>query len=106
MPGTHSLAAFFDLVEEYTGSDDPGSHQQHDYGCQGVDLRAHPSRTLEKIIIGRMLDPGPDTKLALTTAMRTLSQAACRICSFCSSAPYHLVEKPAHTVTSFDALNE
>ncbi|CAE6907420.1 hypothetical protein R69749_08477 [Paraburkholderia domus] len=34
------------------------------------------------------------------------SHAALSSSSSCSSAPYHLSEKPDHTVTSFDSLNE
>src|SRR5690554_7983710 len=38
--------------------------------------------------------------------MRRLIQTADRICSLANSAPYHLVEKPAHTETSREALKE
>src|SRR5690554_1680110 len=38
--------------------------------------------------------------------MRRLIHTADRICSLANSAPYHLVEKPAHTETSREALKE
>src|SRR5690606_40412866 len=38
--------------------------------------------------------------------MRRLIHTADRICSLASRAPYHLVEKPAHTDTNREALNE
>jgi hypothetical protein len=50
--------------------------------------------------------PSATAIVAEIAATRRLSHAALRIWSFCSSAPYHLVENPPHTVTSFDALNE
>ena len=50
--------------------------------------------------------PSATAAVALMTAIRRLSHAARRICSSRSSSPYHLAEKPPHTVTSLDALNE
>ena len=44
--------------------------------------------------------------VAEIAATRRLSQAAPRICSLRNSSPYHLVENPPQTVTSFEALNE
>ena len=44
--------------------------------------------------------------VAVTAAIRTLSHAASSICRLFSSSPYHLTEKPPHTVTSRDLLNE
>src|SRR5690554_2431025 len=38
--------------------------------------------------------------------MRRLIHTADRICSLANSSPYHLVEKPAHTDTSREELNE
>ena len=35
---------------------------------------------------------------------RSVTHAASRKASFWNSSPYHLVEKPAQTVTSFEAL--
>ncbi len=48
----------------------------------------------------------PLDQVALTAAMRRLSQAAERNFSLCSSATYHWVENPLHTVTRREALNE
>ncbi len=44
--------------------------------------------------------------VALDMAMISDSLAALRIASSCSSASYHLVEKPDQTVTSVDSLKE
>ena len=44
--------------------------------------------------------------VALTSAMRSDSQAALSIASLANNALHHLVEKPAHTVTMRDSLNE
>jgi hypothetical protein len=44
--------------------------------------------------------------VALTRAMRSDSQAALSIASLANKALHHLVEKPAHTVTRRDSLNE
>jgi len=44
--------------------------------------------------------------VAVTAAMRRLSHAASSIWRLRSSSPYHFTEKPPHTVTSFDSLNE
>jgi hypothetical protein len=44
--------------------------------------------------------------VAAAKAMRRLSHAAPRICGSANSSPYHLVEKPDHTVTSLLSLNE
>lgn len=38
------------------------------------------------------------------SATFSVTHAASRNASFCSNSPYHRVEKPAQTVTSFDAL--
>ena len=38
--------------------------------------------------------------------MRSVTQAASSSSSLRSSSPYHLSEKPPHTVTSRDSLNE
>ena len=46
--------------------------------------------------------PRMTAPVALIEAMRSDSL----IWSLCSSSRYHLVEKPAHTVTSRDSLNE
>ena len=40
------------------------------------------------------------------TPMRSDSHAASRTCWLCTSCVYQLVEKPPHTLTSADALNE
>ena len=50
--------------------------------------------------------PSTTASVAEIAATRRLSHAAFRIWSFCSSSPYHFVENPPHTVTSFDLLNE
>ena len=42
--------------------------------------------------------------MALTAAMRKLSLTARMIASSWASTPYHLVEKPPQTVTSFESL--
>ena len=42
----------------------------------------------------------------MIAAICSESQAASRICWFWNSSPYHFVEKPPHTVTSRDSLNE
>ena len=44
--------------------------------------------------------------VALTRPMRSDSQAASSIAWLANSALHHLVEKPAHTVTMRDSLNE
>ncbi|VEB42328.1 Uncharacterised protein [Chromobacterium violaceum] len=44
--------------------------------------------------------------VAVISAIFRLSQAALISSSSSSSAAYHLVEKPDHTVTSLDSLNE
>ena len=44
--------------------------------------------------------------VALMAAILSESLAALMICSFWNSSTYHLVENPAHTVTSRDSLNE
>ena len=44
--------------------------------------------------------------MAESSATRSVTQAASRICWLSSSATYHLVENPPQTVTSRDALNE
>jgi hypothetical protein len=44
--------------------------------------------------------------VALVAAIWTLSQAASNSFSLCRSAVYHLVEKPDHTLTKRDSLNE
>ncbi len=50
--------------------------------------------------------PSTTAAVAAMAAIFRLSSAASRICWFCSSAPYHFVENPPHTVTSRDSLNE
>ena len=42
--------------------------------------------------------------LAEKNATRTVTHAASSMASFCISSPYHLVEKPPQTVTSFDFI--
>ena len=44
--------------------------------------------------------------VALIAATFSDSHAASRICWFWNSRPYHCVEKPPHTVTRRDLLNE
>ena len=44
--------------------------------------------------------------VAVIAAIRSDSHAASRICWLWNSRPYHCVEKPPHTVTSRDSLNE
>src|SRR5690606_9540864 len=51
--------------------DEPHQQGKHGHGEQddtgdGVDLGLHPRRTAEKISIGRVVEPGPETKLAST----------------------------------------
>ncbi len=48
----------------------------------------------------------PSPTVAERSATRSVTQAASSSASFWKSATYHSVEKPPHTVTSFEALNE
>ena len=50
--------------------------------------------------------PSTTASVAEIAATFRLRNAAFRIWSFCSSAPYHLVEKPPQTVTRRELLNE
>ena len=59
-----------------------------------------PSRTRTQAAIV----PRTVAIVELASATRTVTQAASRNASFASSSPYHFVEKPAQTVTSFEAL--
>ena len=45
-------------------------------------------------------------KVAESTPTRAVTQAASMRLWLRNSSPYHLVEKPAQTVTSLDSLNE
>ncbi len=50
--------------------------------------------------------PRMTAPVALVAAIFTDSQAASRIWRLSNNRPYHWVEKPPHTVTSRDLLNE
>ena len=50
--------------------------------------------------------PSTTAAVAEMAAIFRLRSAAPMICWLSSSAPYHLVENPPHTVTSRDSLNE
>jgi hypothetical protein len=50
--------------------------------------------------------PSTSASVAETKAIRKVTQAASSNSSLRSSSPYHFSEKPPHTVTSRDSLNE
>ena len=50
--------------------------------------------------------PSTSATLEETKATFSVIQAASSSSSFCTIAAYHLVENPAHTVTSLDSLKE
>ena len=50
--------------------------------------------------------PSTSATVDETKATRSVIQAASSSSSFSTMATYHLVENPAHTVTSLDSLKE
>ncbi len=70
------------------------------------ESRPRPLKRPKRASARPVIVPSTTAKVAAIEAMTRLRSAASRICRFCSSAPYQCVEKPPHTVTSRDLLNE
>src|SRR5574343_803278 len=68
--------------------------------------RVLPGKRLKRASTKPAMVPSTTAATALASAISIDSLTADMICSLLNSETYHLVEKPPHTVTSLESLNE
>ena len=65
-----------------------------------------PGKRVKRVIAIAAMVPSTIDAVAVQNATLRLTQAASSSCRSRNNSPYHLVENPAHTVASREALNE